>query len=204
MVTWKQIDGELDGYRVGFVAVFRKYEGQPTDKHDAQGRPMKVSAHTFAAHIKVDTHTFRRWIKNAETGAPLSGRGAGAPTGQARTGQVGRQIAKSPSVSVTDKVGMLQDLVSDKRVMKQFREQRAPVVTAADAKAAEAVASAVTAPIVSAAGALAIPMWLSQLKAITRGISELELGDADYSALRKAAQKLMDELDVQAFRLDLA
>jgi hypothetical protein len=50
-VTWDQITAECDGYRAGIVAVFRKYEGMPTDKKDSQGRPIVVSANSFAGYV---------------------------------------------------------------------------------------------------------------------------------------------------------
>jgi hypothetical protein len=61
-----QIVAECDGYRAGFVAVFPKYEGQPTDDLDGQGRPLKVSRVTFARHLGISNVAFGRWVEKAE------------------------------------------------------------------------------------------------------------------------------------------
>jgi hypothetical protein len=151
MVTWDQIAAECDGYRAGFVAVFRAYEGMPTDETDAYGRVVKVTVTSFAEHVGIPRQTFQRWIKGGADGARVGHDLRGSVT---RSGQIGRQIAKSPSVDIEDKVGMLRDLMSDKEVLRAWREQREPIVSNADAKAAEAWASAITAPLVEAADRL--------------------------------------------------
>jgi hypothetical protein len=204
-VKWSDIKEECDGYRNGFVAVFRKYEGQDTDKKDKQGRTIKVSANSFAElAVGVTDSTFKRWIKNAETGAPLSGRPASGPTGTARSGQVGRQIAKSPKVSTEDKLGMLKDLVSDKAVLKAYREERAPTPpTPAEAKANRAVVDAFAHKINQSAVDLAVPMWLDWLKEITTNLAEYDFDEMTVGKLARAARKLMDEVEVQQFRLGL-
>lgn len=63
MVTWDQIVAECDGYRAGFVAVFRKYEGEPTDERDAYNRVVKVTAPSFARHAGIADATFRDWLR---------------------------------------------------------------------------------------------------------------------------------------------
>lgn len=67
MTTWSQIEAECEatGYRERLVEVFRKYEGQPTDENDEQGRTVKVTAQSFARHMGIPETTFRGWIKSA-------------------------------------------------------------------------------------------------------------------------------------------
>jgi len=62
-ITWSQIEAECGDYRAGFVATFRKYEGQPTDEKDAQGRTVKVTAESFARHVGIPPTTFQGWVK---------------------------------------------------------------------------------------------------------------------------------------------
>jgi len=69
VVVWKDIVAECGGYREGFVAVFRKYEGQPTDEKDAQNHVVKVTAASFARHMGIPTNTFRTWVKKSVNAA---------------------------------------------------------------------------------------------------------------------------------------
>jgi len=61
-IKWSQIEAECGDYREGFVATFRKYEGQQTDEVDGAGRRVKVTASSFARHVGIDPSTFRRWM----------------------------------------------------------------------------------------------------------------------------------------------
>jgi hypothetical protein len=63
MITWSEIESECGNYRAGFVAVFRRYEGQPTDEKDARGRIVRVSMASFARHLGIDKMTFSRWVR---------------------------------------------------------------------------------------------------------------------------------------------
>ncbi len=194
-ITWDQITAECDGYRAGFVAVFRKYEGQPTDEKDGAGRVVKVTSDAFARHVGIPRSTFQQWVRSRPTTA--------RPTGPARTGQMARQAVKSETVPVEDKVGMLSDLMSDPKVIRAYREQRAPKVTEADAKAASAMAKALTDPIARGASKLQVPMWLDQLRTIREVLSEYEFDEDEVSQLDRAVQKVADEILVQKFRLGL-
>ena len=179
-ITWKEIEAECGGYRAGFVAAFRKHEGQRTDEVDAQGRMVKVTAKSFSRHVGVENTTFRRWLGEKQ-------HDRGASPGQTRSGQMGRQIAKSPKVTVEDKVGMLKDLVSDKKVLRAFREERAPKVSEADAKAASAVVGAFSHQLSQAAVGLAVPAWLDWLKEITDGLAEYEYDETTVNKLAHAS-----------------
>lgn len=61
-IKWSQIEAECGDYRDGFVATFRKYEGQPTDEIDGAGRRVKVTQTSFARHSGVPETTFRQWL----------------------------------------------------------------------------------------------------------------------------------------------
>jgi hypothetical protein len=65
MISWSEIEAECGDYRAGFVAIFRKYEGQPTDEKDEQGRTVKVTRTAFARHMGIPETTFRGWTKSA-------------------------------------------------------------------------------------------------------------------------------------------
>ena len=68
-VKWSEIVAECGDFRAGFVSVFRKYEGQPTDERDRQNRVVKVTAASFARHMGIGETTFKDWIKKQD-GAP--------------------------------------------------------------------------------------------------------------------------------------
>jgi hypothetical protein len=62
MISWSQIEAECGNYREGFVATFRKYEGQDTDERDARGLVVKVTVASFARHVGINERTFRLWV----------------------------------------------------------------------------------------------------------------------------------------------
>lgn len=61
-VKWSQIEAECGDFRAGFVATFKKYEGQETDETDAQNKPVKVTVASFARHTGIAERTFRYWV----------------------------------------------------------------------------------------------------------------------------------------------
>jgi hypothetical protein len=70
MITWSEIETECGDYREGFVSIFRKYEGQPTDEKDAKGRTVKVTMSSFARHAGIPETTFRQWLSAARAVLP--------------------------------------------------------------------------------------------------------------------------------------
>jgi hypothetical protein len=89
VVTWSQIDEEMDGaiadFRKAYVAIFRKYEGQETDETDGSGRTVKVTAASFAKRFGIAKQTFHDWI--SREGYPDTGRTSQvstAPSGAAK------------------------------------------------------------------------------------------------------------------------
>jgi hypothetical protein len=195
MITWEEIEAECDGYRAGFVSVYRKYEGQSTDKKDGQGRTVKVTVKSFARQIGIPESTFGDWVrKSRRTAAALPER---------TQGQRLRQTVKNPNVSIEDKVGALEDLTSDPKVLAAYRERRAPKVTKEQAKRAEAVVDAFTTPLVQAAGKLMVPMFIGRLDEVADFLAEQELTEPEFRKMDKAARRIADELEVQKFRLGL-
>lgn len=65
-VSWSTIEAECGDYRSGFVAIFRKYEGQATDEKDEAGRTVKVTIESFARHVGIPPSTFSRWTKTTK------------------------------------------------------------------------------------------------------------------------------------------
>lgn len=63
MIRWEEIEIEAGNYKDGFVALFKKYEGQETDEKDGQGNTVMVEAKSFARHMGIAPETFRRWLK---------------------------------------------------------------------------------------------------------------------------------------------
>jgi hypothetical protein len=60
-IKWSQIEAECGDFREGFVATFRKYEGQPTDEIDARGGRVTVTMSSFARHVGIAKTTFNEW-----------------------------------------------------------------------------------------------------------------------------------------------
>jgi leucyl aminopeptidase len=77
MISWNEIEAECGNYREGFVAVFRKYEGEPTDEKDAANRTVKVTRSSFARHMKIPESTFHEWVRTAAGGVLTRNRGEG-------------------------------------------------------------------------------------------------------------------------------
>jgi hypothetical protein len=72
LIKWTDIDSEVEefqtGYREGFVAIFKKFEGTETDELDAYNRPVKVSMRNFALRYGIAETTFKRWVREISTG----------------------------------------------------------------------------------------------------------------------------------------
>lgn len=70
MINWTEIDAEVEafqeGYRSGFISIFKKYEGQETDERAANNKIVKVTVASFAARYGIADTTFRRWISEDE------------------------------------------------------------------------------------------------------------------------------------------
>ena len=72
MIKWTDIDNEVEefqsGYRSGFVAIFKKYEGMETDERTAQNKVVVVGKANFAERYGINRTTFQRWVAEEMTG----------------------------------------------------------------------------------------------------------------------------------------
>jgi len=79
LIKWTDIDNEVEefqsGYRSGFVAIFKKYEGMETDERTAQNKVVVVTQTGFARRYGIDERTFRRWIEQESGVTPTSSGG---------------------------------------------------------------------------------------------------------------------------------
>jgi transposase-like protein len=99
-ITWSEIEAEAQGFRQGLVALFRKYEGQPTDEKDGNGRTVRVTAAAFARHLGIEDSTFRRWVKAQDRHAGDGGRSAISRTQSQLTHDVRRAARQAPQAIV--------------------------------------------------------------------------------------------------------
>jgi transposase-like protein len=115
-ISWAEIEAECGGFRDGFVATFRKYEGQDTDEKTAQGRTVKVTIASFARHMGIHEDTLNWWIRKSE------GRAA-RPTERTAVDRVRQGARNLPS---EEKAAIVDELV-----------EADPVVAAAASRALE-------------------------------------------------------------------
>jgi Family of unknown function (DUF6192) len=109
MIRWSDIEAECGDYREGFVAIFRKYEGQPTDEKDGQGRTVAVTAASFARHMGIAEGTFKDWVKpRARPGRDHSG--------------AARRFARN--LSPAEKTKLATDLIGDPDVVDELARNR--------------------------------------------------------------------------------
>jgi len=73
VIRWADIEAECGDFRAGFIAVFRKYEGEETDEREG-GRVVTVSQRSFARHMGISDRTFNDWLKKDEGLKPGAGR----------------------------------------------------------------------------------------------------------------------------------
>lgn len=96
VVTWDEILEDCAGFREGFVRRFRKYEGQPTDEKDGQGRAVKVTIASFARHAGIAERTFRDWTKEDQNGGTRRPASTNGTKTAARPPSLARRIALEP------------------------------------------------------------------------------------------------------------
>lgn len=171
IIPWSQIEAECDGYRAGFVATFRKYEGQPTDKTDAVGRPIKVTARSFALHAGIVPSTFRRWLTMAERAAPPS-RSKNDLTrdvlraARAKPEAVIEGIMRAPQAT--------QDEIFGELKLRRAGEDRTPAAR----KAAEAGAHEAMGPVRRAIASTHIELCIQALNEAREALAEADAEDA--------------------------
>jgi transposase-like protein len=94
VVKWSEIEAECGDYRQGFVQVFRRYEGQVTDRKDSLNRPIKVTISSFAEHFGIQVTTFRRWLGERQRTSPVSDRPARRAARMVRTSEDRRELVR--------------------------------------------------------------------------------------------------------------
>lgn len=175
-----------------------------------------------ASTVGVYFHVWRRWghkalsdrprfwdayakVSQADDAATQQSRKADGNIGQATPKAVRRHV-QSERVPVADKAAMLDDLMGDPRVMREWREERAralPDVTPAQRKEARAAVTALFAPLVDGTNELVALEWEGWLLEIAETMAETELSAATVRKLDRALAKVVEELEVQKFRLGL-
>lgn len=154
MITWTEIMTECGNYREGFVAIFRRYEGQPTDEKDSRGRVVAVTMASFCRHMGLEQTTFRRWTK---TGA------AAAVSTRNRRAEA---INRDPGGTVDD-IMAAPEKVQDE-IFHELKLRRAGVDTSRAArKGADAAAHAQAEPIRRAMASTEVALCVEAIKEAT-------------------------------------
>lgn len=123
-ITWSEIEAEAGGYREGFVAIYKKYEGMETDEKDAVGRAIKVTKGSFARHMGIAERTFCRWVTNVEEGSSAT---------MADNGQAWRDREAKIAEQAAAKARQEAEAVAQEQLAKALAEQK----RAEEAKAAD-------------------------------------------------------------------
>lgn len=142
MITWNEIAAECTAFRSGLVAVFKRYEGEPTDERDASGRVVKVTATSFAAHMGIAKRTFHNWVQRevSAKAAPTS------PSQIARDANGVKRMARENPAALLDAIEAAGPSASD-QVFHEHKLRRAGVdTTRAGRKRADAIAHEQTEP----------------------------------------------------------
>ena len=175
-IAWGDIVAECGNYRDGFVAIFRRYEGQPTDEKDGQGRTVKVTTKSFARHLGIDAETFRRWVlKSSGLSVSPQPRSHGGLVSDVR-----RAARHAPDAVVAGIMSAPESTVD--AIFHELKLQRAGIDTSeSNRKAADAWARTIvqpTARAVAAIGAATVAPMLRELtEDLGRAISDGALTD---------------------------
>jgi hypothetical protein len=187
MISWNDIAAECGNYKSGFVAVFRKYEGQSTDEHDAYGRVVKVTQASFARHIGIDPSTFGRWVKQEMGGTLQSISGREERTAASHANVIKNMARKNPA-ALLDAIESAGVGASD-QVFHEHKLRRAGIDTSKAArKAAEAAAHHQTEPIRRAMATADVALCVAALRDATEHLrTAIEAGALDGDAITEIA-----------------
>jgi hypothetical protein len=177
VTTWSEIESECGNFRAGFVAVFRRYEGQATDEKDAQGRTVKVTATSFARHFGLDIGSFRRWVKEGLEHPP-------APERQAHQAKYrARSVVRNEPAAVVDAImeapAERQDEIYHELKLRRAGEDR----STAHRKATEATVDEATEPIRKSFAAMGIVGLAEVIAEWTHDLQQAIDEGADLQAL---------------------
>jgi hypothetical protein len=150
VITWSEIESECGNYRAGFVAVFNRHQGQPTDERDARGRTVKVTVASFARHFGFDRQVFARWLKKGIDRPP-------APERQAQVAKArARAVVRNDPAAVVDAImeapAETRDEIYHEVKLRRAGEDR----STAHRKATEATVDETTEPIRKSFAAMGI------------------------------------------------
>lgn len=201
-IKWSEIEAECGNFRAGFVATFRKYEGQTTDETDAYGRPVKVTAASFSRHIGVHEDTFRRWVKMTGSARVMSQ----PRTGRALQRDVLRASRHAPE-SVVDGIMDAPEATQD-RIFHELKLRRAGIDTSeANRKAAKASAAEQTEPIRRGLELMGLALYVHQLEDVAEGLRQAnEDGPIPANVLdqiKKAHAAIAEEIAVAEFKVEV-
>jgi len=173
MVAWADIVAECGNYKDGFVAVFRRYEGETTDEKDGRGAWLKVSQNSFADHMGIARETFKRWVRNFDDPARL-GPDQKATRTEVSHRNVVKNMAKSNAQATVDSIMDAGTGAAD-QVFHELKLRRAGVDTSkANQKAANAFAHAQTEPIRRAVASTYVALCVQALKEATEDLQKAQ------------------------------
>jgi hypothetical protein len=163
MITWSEIIGECGNYKAGLVAVFRKYEGLPTDERDGRGT-VKVTQESFARHMGIPIQTFRDWVKRATSTKFVEK----APERTAIShANVVKNLTRKDPAALVDAIEQAGPAAAD-QALQELKLRRAGVDTSRAArKAADAAAHRQVEPIMEALAMTDIELCIAALKDAT-------------------------------------
>lgn len=201
MIRWSEIEAECGGYRAGFVAVFRKYEGQLTDEKDAYGRPVKVTAASFAKHLGIATSTFDRWLKID----PSAGTKSRSKTDLTR--DVLRAARHEPEAVIAG-IMAAPDSVADEIFhelkLRRAGEDRSPAAR----KAAEAGAHEALGPMRRAIASTSVELCIQALDEAAEAMLEADSEDAitakDLERIDKGIEKVVLARHEVGFKVEVS
>ncbi len=178
MITWSEIESECGNYRAGFVAVFRRYDGQLTDEKSPKGHTVRVTAASFARHFGIADKTFRRRIDLVDTTTTPD------PDGGARGMKSrARSVVRNDPAAVVDAImeapAQTRDEIYHEVKLRRAGEDR----STAHRKATEATVDEATEPIrksFASMGLLGLPEVIAEWR---RDLQQAVDDGADLQAL---------------------
>lgn len=201
-IPWSLIEAEAGGYKAGFVAIFRKYEGQATDERDGAGRVVKVTVASFARHFGIDRLVFDGWVRRDEGRTQSPSR-----TNEETTKRVLRSVTRNNPEAVIQAIMEAPESVSD-RIFHEVKlrrdgEDRSPAAR----KAAEAGTHEALAPMRRAMATTHIELCIQALEEAAEALAEANAEDAVTSEalarIDKAHEKFVLARHEAAFKVEV-
>jgi len=202
-IKWSEIEAECGNFRAGFVATFRKYEGQITDEKDAQGRTVKVTVSSFARHVGVPESTFKDWVRYEQE----DGRRLPARREASRLKSDVLRASRHAPEAVVDGIMDAPEATQD-RIFHELKLRRAGVDTSeANRKAAKAEVAEETEPLRRGLNQMGLALVVHQLEDIAE---VLRVANQDgpiptdlLDQIKKAHHDIADEITVAEFKIEV-